>query len=182
MHVSQDDFIRGSPERDALRSIVSNHVASFNYFVEHGLAEVIKRMASVSVQAPGTSAQSSRIRLWFSGVSMKTPVRERDGLSLARDPRVFPRECREAGSTYKAPMTANICWSVGEAGEVYHHELQLCQFPVMVSSTRCHLASASRAELINRGEEGREIGGFFILNGNERMIRLLIQQRRHYIM
>ena len=32
------------------------------------------------------------------------------------------------------------------------------------------------------GEERHEVGGYFILNGIERIIRLLIQQRQHYIM
>ena len=32
------------------------------------------------------------------------------------------------------------------------------------------------------GEEPGEMGGYFLLNGIERIIRLLIQQRRHYIM
>lgn len=35
---------------------------------------------------------------------------------------------------------------------------------------------------MNYGEEPGEVGGYFILNGIERIIRLLIQQRRHYIM
>jgi DNA-directed RNA polymerase I subunit RPA2 len=39
-----------------------------------------------------------------------------------------------------------------------------------------------RAELIRKGEEGTEVGGYFICNGIERIIRMLILQRRHYIM
>lgn len=31
-------------------------------------------------------------------------------------------------------------------------------------------------------EESVEMGGYFICNGIERIIRMLIQQRRHYIM
>lgn len=33
-----------------------------------------------------------------------------------------------------------------------------------------------------RREEAVEMGGYFICNGIERIIRLLVQQRRHYIM
>lgn len=39
-----------------------------------------------------------------------------------------------------------------------------------------------RAELVRRGEESTEMGGYFICNGIERIIRMLILQRRHYIM
>ena len=31
-------------------------------------------------------------------------------------------------------------------------------------------------------EESTEFGGYFICNGIERIIRMLVQQRRHYIM
>ena len=39
-----------------------------------------------------------------------------------------------------------------------------------------------RAQLVARKEEAVEMGGYFICNGIERIIRLLVQQRRHYIM
>jgi len=35
---------------------------------------------------------------------------------------------------------------------------------------------------VARREEAVEMGGYFICNGIERIIRLLVQQRRHYIM
>ena len=39
-----------------------------------------------------------------------------------------------------------------------------------------------RQQLIRRKEESMEAGGYFICNGLERIIRMLIQQRRHYVM
>ena len=39
-----------------------------------------------------------------------------------------------------------------------------------------------RAQLVQAKEESVEMGGYFICNGIERIIRMLIQQRRHYIM
>ena len=91
---------------DALHGIVRNHVASFDYFIEHGLAEVVERLTPVAIQTPGTTAASGRLHVWFEEVRVGRPAREGDGGVRARDPRVFPRECREASITYKAPMTA----------------------------------------------------------------------------
>lgn len=54
--------------------------------------------------------------------------------------------------------------------------------PIMVQSTLCHLRGCDRNELIQYKEEPDEFGGTFICNGIERIIRLLIQQRRHYIL
>lgn len=50
----------------------------------------------------------------------------------------------------------------------------------MHSSNEC--AHERRPQLVARKEEAVEMGGYFICNGIERIIRLLVQQRRHYIM
>ncbi len=54
--------------------------------------------------------------------------------------------------------------------------------PIMIRSRNCHLAQATRQELIAHKEEGNEMGGYFMCNGIERIIRCLIAQRRHYVM
>ena len=79
-------------------------------------------------------------------------------------------------------MSATLAWSFGEYGNVFRRKFRLCTFPVMVGSVACHLWGASGDDLICKGEERHEVGGYFILNGIERIIRLLIQQRQHYIM
>ncbi len=53
--------------------------------------------------------------------------------------------------------------------------------PVMVKSSRCHLQWASPAEMVARKEEATEMGGTFIVNGNERIVRLLIVPRRNHV-
>jgi DNA-directed RNA polymerase I subunit RPA2 len=39
-----------------------------------------------------------------------------------------------------------------------------------------------REQLVRHGEEGTEFGGYFVCNGIERIIRMLVVQRRHTIM
>jgi DNA-directed RNA polymerase I subunit RPA2 len=50
----------------------------------------------------------------------------------------------------------------------------------MVKSNRCHLENLSPAELIERKEESLEMGGYFIVNGNEKIIRLLNVPKRNH--
>ena len=172
----------GKPLPVTLTGVARNHVASFDYFVQHGLSEIVKRLRKVTLQIPATKDPSSRVHVWFDEISLGKPSREGDGTSCSRDPRLFPRECRESSATYKAPMSATLAWSFGEADNVYRRKFRLCSFPVMIGSVACHLWGASSGDLIRRGEERYEAGGYFILNGIERIIRLLIQQRQHYIM
>ena len=75
----------------------------------------------------------------------------------------------------------DVCYQVGEL-PVQRFSKSMGSMPVMVKSRACHLRHMSRAELVKAKEESTEMGGYFICNGIERIIRLLIQQRRHYIM
>ena len=174
-----------APVPAALRGLVVNHVSSFDYFVERGLSEVTRLMPPVQFQAPGTSDAAQRVSLWLEDVRIGKPTREGEGSARARDPRVFPRECRESSVTYKAPMTATAAWCVGPRGadaETHRREFRLTSIPTMVQSSACHLHRLTQKQLVGKGEEQKEMGGYFICNGNERIVRLLIQQRRHYVM
>ena len=58
-------------------------------------------------------------------------------------------------------------------------EVNFGRLPIMLMSDKCNLRSLSEAELIKLGEDGNELGGYFISNGNERVIRVLIAERRN---
>ena len=51
----------------------------------------------------------------------------------------------------------------------------------LTQSVRCNLRSKSSAHLVRKHEEPEEFGGYFIVNGNERLIRYLILPRRHHV-
>ena len=90
MHASE--AVTALPE--TLAGIARNHVASFDYFVQHGLPEVVKRLGKVTLQVPGTKDPTSRVHVWFDEISLGKPWRDGDSASSSRDPRLFPRECR----------------------------------------------------------------------------------------
>jgi DNA-directed RNA polymerase I subunit RPA2 len=49
-------------------------------------------------------------------------------------------------------------------------------------SNKCHLENNSPAQLVDRKEESEELGGYFIVNGIEKIVRLLIVNRRNFPM
>ena len=51
-----------------------------------------------------------------------------------------------------------------------------------MQTNRCYLEKATPAELVQHKEESEELGGYFIVNGNEKLIRMLIVGRRNYPM
>jgi DNA-directed RNA polymerase I subunit RPA2 len=52
--------------------------------------------------------------------------------------------------------------------------------PIMVRSNHCHLKGLNEQELIKKKEDAAEFGGYFIINGNEKIIRMLIVNKRNY--
>lgn len=52
----------------------------------------------------------------------------------------------------------------------------------MVKSNICHLRGMSPKQLIYHSEESEDLGGYFIVNGIEKLIRLLIVNRRNHPM
>lgn len=76
-------------------------------------------------------------------------------------------------------MTARVTIKVND--EPFHTEHRdLGLMPIMLRSSRCHLRGLSPKDLVRRGEEAEEMGGYFIINGNERLIRFLIVPRRNH--
>lgn len=49
-----------------------------------------------------------------------------------------------------------------------------------MQSKRCSLRNLPASELIKHGEESSSFGGYFIVNGNEKIIRYLVLPRRHH--
>lgn len=51
-----------------------------------------------------------------------------------------------------------------------------------LQSKLCNLNDSSPAELVKRGEHADEWGGYFIVKGRERFVRMLLNPRRNYPM
>ncbi|KIJ56502.1 hypothetical protein M422DRAFT_197419 [Sphaerobolus stellatus SS14] len=127
----------------------------------------------------GQGGWGNRLKFWIEQVSIGRPMvpdRDKD----ARERRVFPTEARERLSSYRGRMTAKICWQVGN-----HPPSSVTRdcglVPVMVRSNRCNLKGLGSAALVEKHEEAAEFGGYFIINGNERLIRYLILPRRNHV-
>ena len=95
------------------------------------------------------------------------------------EPKLYPQECRIAGRTYNAPLLATICRSIDD-GIVEKIKISLGDVPIMVKSSHCHIANMTKKELVDNHEDCNEFGGYFILNGLEKIIRMLIITKRNY--
>lgn len=159
----------------ALHALIHPHIDSFNAIFDDGLLDLaVAGIEPRQVQ----DAAGNRLRCWIEEVHVAKPMlSEKERYSLNR--LMKPRECRERGVSYRGRMTAKLVFTVN-GGPVRTETRALGHLPVMVRSTKCHLGDASSAELVAAKEDADELGGYFIVNGIERIIRLLIVTRRNH--
>ncbi|XP_020390740.2 DNA-directed RNA polymerase I subunit RPA2 isoform X1 [Rhincodon typus] len=158
--------------RRALLELVAAHVDSFDQAVSEGLARAVQAIPPLEF-----NYRNERISLAFMDAFISTPMVSKG--SICNDLRVYPAECRGRRSTYKGKLTADISWSVnGVPKGIIKQSLGL--IPIMVKSKLCNLYGLSPQDLIKHHEEAEEMGGYFIINGIEKIIRMLIMPRRNF--
>ena len=94
---------------------------------------------------------------------------------------IYPSECRERHASYRGKLRARVEYSLNE-GEWQETIREMGQVPLMLRSNRCHLEHDTPAQLVQHKEESEELGGYFIVNGIEKLIRMLIVSKRNYPM
>ncbi|KIK67608.1 hypothetical protein GYMLUDRAFT_36342 [Collybiopsis luxurians FD-317 M1] len=176
-----------------LNEFVAPHIESFNALFDDsglpsgdgngkgllsmGLEDIGERVLFDGTGKDG--AWGNRMRLWIESVSISRPmVPEKN--KHAKDRRVFPAETRERLVSYRGKMSIKLCWTDPD-GQRQETTRDCGLVPIMVRSVRCNIRSMSSAELVKHHEEAEEFGGYFVINGNERLIRYLILPRRNHV-
>ncbi|KAI0832821.1 beta and beta-prime subunits of DNA dependent RNA-polymerase [Trametes gibbosa] len=182
-----------------LNEFVTPHIESFNALFDDsglpagdgngrgllhmGLEDIGKRVVfdgrgDIGSES-GQRGWGNRLTIWYEQVTVSKPmVSERD--TQAKERRVFPAEARERLTSYRGRMMVKICWQVND-GPVEVEMRDCGLLPIMVRSVRCNLRGMFSAALVKHHEEPEEFGGYFVINGNERLIRYLILPRRHHV-
>ena len=161
-----------------LPNVVRPHVESFNYFINEGLLKSTTLLDSQYIQADKDNNLPD-CKIWLSNTFLEKPSRGATG--LYKDPKIYPNECREASETYSGVLKFTVNYQVAN-GEVKTFEKNAGNLPIMVMSDSCNLSSVERSKFTKHGEEQNEQGGYFILNGNERLIRMIIMPRRNIVL
>ena len=100
---------------------------------------------------------------------MRKPlVREADGSQGD----LFPSEARLRNLTYAAPIQLELTLVQGEDRQE-PIMTTIGQLPIMIGSTSCNLFGMSDDERVIHGEDPYDPGGFFIVNGTERVLMTL---------
>ncbi|MDD5331986.1 MAG: DNA-directed RNA polymerase subunit B'' [Candidatus Nanoarchaeia archaeon] len=145
-------------------SFIQSNIESFNHFIDFELQQIIEEVGEIVPTIIPENMEDFKIKfekVWIT----KPTITEADGSK--RD--VYPYEARLRMLTYSAPVMLQVSTYIdGMQRETFTTEIG--RVPVMVKSKYCHLDGMGREELIKKGEDPIEEGGYFIINGNERVL------------
>ena len=145
-------------------SFVSSDIASFNHFVEHELQRIVDENKEIEPTIIPPNVESFKIRLDKIWVT-KPEITEADGSKRF----IYPIEARLRKLTYSAPIFIEVSSHINDV-QRESFTTQIGNLPVMLKSNYCHLSKAKREELITKGEDPDDEGGYFIINGTERVL------------
>ncbi|CAG8440093.1 18809_t:CDS:10, partial [Acaulospora morrowiae] len=174
------------------RGIVRQQTDSFDDFIQSGLQEVIEQNREVvlthmeDVDNMGNQI-CKRIRIEFGQLLFGKPtITESDGSTM----RLYPQEARLRNLTYASPLFLKTRIGVAYARVDDLNYNKTCddreeflpwkdvfigKIPIMVKSSYCSLFSLDEDQLADVNECPYDQGGYFIINGSE---KVLIAQER----
>lgn len=145
-------------------SFVASTIESFNEFVSKELQNIIDENKFIEPTILPPNVESYKIR--FDRVLVGKPeIIEADGSRRI----IFPAEARLRKLTYAAPIFLEISTIINDI-QRETTTIQICNLPIMLKSKYCNLYGLSDEELIEKGEDPRDVGGYFIINGTERVL------------
>ena len=153
-----------------VKGLVKQHIESFNHFVEVELQKIIDAEPRIF------SDIDPLFYIKYQKIYIGKPCRiEEMGLQDARnESTVTPNECRLRDMTYAAPIYVDIEY-VKNKMRTKRSRLCIGRLPIMLRSSKCVLANKTETEMCSMDECPLDPGGYFIVNGTEKVI--LVQEQ-----
>jgi len=141
-------------------SLVESNILSFNDFIDNRMQQIVHEI-SAALTEEDVKIELGKIRV------EKPDIIEADG---SKHP-IFPSEARLRNLTYSAPVYLEMNIKSGSNSE--HSEVEIGRIPIMVRSKYCHLYKMTAENLIDQNMDPADPGGYFIINGNERILVMI---------
>lgn len=158
---------------DILSLINKHHFNSYDDFLKNRIKSIIYN------DYFKIESSNKVIQVTFENLDFKLPTNDNN------EP-LMPNECRLKNLSYllKVMVTANI--EIKKEAPIKIHDVVLFEVPIMVLSKYCNLykkiegkdENSIKSELYKYGECINELGGYFIINGKEKLI--VSQERLAY--
>jgi len=144
---------------------VNHQIESFNEFVDFRIQRIIDEIGEIELETP----ELAEFKIKLSKVRIPKPVlKEADGAVR----RITPMEARIRDLTYASPIYVEIIPIINGVGQE-PQEVKIGELPMMLKSKLCWLEGLNEEQLVEEGEDPNDPGGYFIINGTERVIVMM---------
>lgn len=138
-------------------SLVESNILSFNNFLTQRMQQIVNEMNS-NISNEEVEIKLGKIRI------EKPNIIESDGSTNL----VTPTIARLRNLTYSAPIFVELTVKYG--GQSDSSEVEIGRIPIMVRSAGCNTYGMNREQLRELFMDPLDPGGYFIVNGNERVM------------
>ena len=147
------------------QGFVKFQIDSFNDFIDRRIPNILKQIKEIKPEVPDLGEFKIKLGKFKLG---QTSVKEADG--SVRN--ILPLEARMRNLTYAAPMYVEMTPILNgiESETIW---VNFGDLPIMLKSKFCPLSKMNKRELIEAGESADDPGGYFIINGTERVLVLI---------
>ncbi|XP_057327010.1 DNA-directed RNA polymerase III subunit RPC2 [Microplitis mediator] len=152
------------------KGLVKQHVDSFNYFIN---VEIKKIVAANSLV---TTESTASFYLKYLDVRVGKP----EEVEFGETKTLTPHECRLRDLTYSASIFVDIEYTLTNK-RMIKKDLCIGRMPIMLKSSNCVLKDASHFQLSKLNECPHDPGGYFIINGQEKVILIQEQMIRNRV-
>uniref|UniRef100_A0A7S1C2I4 DNA-directed RNA polymerase subunit beta n=1 Tax=Bicosoecida sp. CB-2014 TaxID=1486930 RepID=A0A7S1C2I4_9STRA len=169
------------------KGLVKQQLDSFDLFVETTLQEIIEDTPHIEIRpnrqyAPGDAAVDPNVgyRITFGGAYLSKPTHNEEGSETSAP--LFPSAARLRNLTYESNLFLEMTCQpfdtdTGEAAGEADEQTLLCgSVPTMVMSRFCRLYGQTDKIKTELGECVFDQGGYFVINGSEKVIIALERQ------
>ena len=147
------------------KGLVRFQIDSFDDFVTRRIPKVLNDIGIIKPEVPELGEFKIKLGEFKNG---ELSVKEADG--SVRN--ILPLEARIRNLTYSAPMFIEMTPILNNI-ESDTITVNFGDLPIMVKSKICPLSTMNRQELVEVGEDPDDPGGYFIINGTERILVLV---------
>jgi len=139
-------------------SLVESNITSYNNFVGKRMQEIVDELSESLPKDEDIEVKLGKIRI------DKPLIIEADGSITP----ITPAEARVRNLTYSAPIFLEI--TIKQNNQIESQEVEIGRIPVIVKSDICNICGKNKEELEKLFIDPNEPGGYFIINGNERVM------------
>ena len=143
-----------------VNTLVNQQLLSYNKFLDIGIQQVVDRVGKIQTNVEGFELKLGKVR-----IEQPRYYEVKGGYR-----QILPNEARLRNLSYSAPIFLEIIPVFNGVERPVYSDVFIGELPVMLKSKLCYLSGMRRDELIENGEDPEDPGGYFIINGSERVL------------